>query len=147
MPTPSDDILHQHSLVDDLHHDRLTHTTCPPDNERVDTWRSNDGTRDGVLMGHNNTVDDAPPPQHQAEPSADVVTPGPMDTIIDQQEVNTKMVDIEQEQSSTDGMSPMSVAAEVKEGEPRLSPALIATAVATTSSYPSMSHEFSNVRV
>ncbi|SLM37599.1 Vacuolar import/degradation protein Vid24 [Lasallia pustulata] len=144
MPTPSDNILHQHSAVDHLQYDRLTHTTCPPDSERVDAWRSNDGTRDGELMGHNN---DEPPPQQQAEPTADVVTSGPMGAIDDQQEGNTKMVDIEQEQSSTDGMSPMSVTAEVKEGEPRLSPAPIATAVATTSSYSSMSHEFSNVRL
>lgn len=146
MPTPSDDRLHQHSLVDDLHHDRLTHTTCPPDNERAEAWGSNDGTLDGDLLDHT-PVDDAPPPQHQAEPSAEVVTPGAMDIIIVQQGVNTKMVDIEQEQSSTDGMSPMSGTAEVKDEEPRLSPAPIATAVATTSSYCSMTHEFSNVRV
>lgn len=146
MPTPSDDRLHPHSLVDDLHHDRLTHTTCPPDNERADAWRSNDGTLDGDPLDHN-PVDDAPPPQHQAEPSVDVVTPGAMDTVNGQQGVNTKMVDMEQEQSSTDGMSPMSGNAEVKEEEPRLSPAPIATAVATTPSCSSMTHEFSNVRV
>lgn len=146
MPTPSDDIPHQHSLVDELHLDRLTHTTCPPDTERVDAWRSNDGALDGDLLDPD-TVDDAPPPEHQAEPTENVVIPGPMDTVNDQQGVSTKMVDIEQEQSSTDGMSPMSVIAEVKEGEPRLSPAPNATAVATTSSCSSMSHEFSNVRV
>ena len=145
MPTPSDDI--QHSLVNDhLHLDRLTHTTCPPDSERVEAWRSDDGSLDGDLVGQDNTVDHAPPPQPQPEPSVDVTT-GSMDIINEQQGVNTKIVEVEQEQSSTDGMSPMSVTAEVKEGEPRLSPAPIATAVATTSSYSSMSHEFSNVRV
>lgn len=146
MPTPRDDRLHQHSLVDDLHHDRLTHTICPPDSMRTDGWRSNDGLLVGDLLDFN-PVDHAPPPQHEAEPSADVVNPGAMDTINGQRGVNTKMVDIEQEQSSTDGMSPMSGTAEVKEEEPRLSPAPIATAVATTSSYSSMTHEFSNVRV
>ena len=146
MPTPSDNTLHEHTPVGDLHHDRLTHTTCPPDIERVEAWRSHDRNSDGDLMDHDSPVNDAPP-QQQAEPSSDVVTPGPMDTNDNGEEEHEKMVDIEQEHSSTDSMSPTSVTAEVKEGEQRLSPAPIVTAAATSSSYSSMSHEFSNVRV
>ena len=89
-------------------------------------------------------------PQQQvtppAEAEAEAVIPGSIDSL-DKQQTQGNMADIEQEQSSTDGMSPMSVTAEVKEGEQRLSPAAMPTTVATPPSSSITNYEFSNVRV
>lgn len=140
MPTPSDDILHIPSVTD--HHvERSTHTTCPPEIERLNVWRTQD---DYVNVREDSAVEPSPQQQRTPPPSAEDL--GRTDTQ-DSQQAHTKQMDVEEDISSGEAMSPLSLAPENKEGEQRLSPVSMSPAVATHSSSSSMSHEFSNIRV
>ncbi len=140
MPTPSDDTLHIPSVTD--HHvERSTHTTCPPDIERLSVWRNQD---DDVIARGDSTAETSNQQQHT--PSADAENLGRTDTQ-DMQQTHTKQMDVEEDTSSGEAMSPLSLAPEIKESEQRLSPVPTSPAVVAHSSSSSMRHEFSNVRV
>ncbi|KAI9881049.1 MAG: hypothetical protein M1830_008931 [Pleopsidium flavum] len=141
MPTPSDDILHIPSVTE--HHvERSTHTTCPPDIERLNVWRNQD---EDVVASEDSTVETSH--QQQPTPPANAENLGRTDTQ-DMRQTHTKQMDLDEDTSSAEAMSPLSLAPEIKESEQRLSPVLTSPAVAPhSSSSSSMRHEFSNIRL
>ena len=137
MPTPNDDTLHIPSVTDP-HVERSTHTTCPPDAERLNVWRNQN---DDVIAHDVIPVEVAHEPQRTRSANADeFARPDP-------QQPHTKQMDVEESTSSADGMSPLSLAPEIKESEQALSPGPMSPLAAAHPYSSSMRHEFSNVRV
>ena len=141
MPTPNDETLHIPS-VGDPHVERPTHTTCPPDAERVNVWRIQD---DDVIDREDSSVE-ATAHGMQQTPSPNASESGPADPQ-DTQQSYTKQMDLEDPASSPDGMSLWGLAPEPKDSEQRLSPVPTSPPAAAHSSSSSMRHEFSNIRV
>lgn len=141
MPTPNDEIFHIQSVTDP-HVERPTHTTCPPDAERVNVWRIQD---EDVIAREDSSVD-AAHDETQRTPTANASDFGQMDRQQTQQS-HTKQMDIEEAASSPDGMSLWGLSPETKESEQRMSPVPTSPPAAAHSSYSSMRYEFSNIRV
>ena len=140
MPTPNDETLHIQPVTDP-HVERPTHTTCPPDGERVNVWRIQD---DDVIAREDSSVEAAH--QMQGTPSANASEFGRTDTQPTEQS-HTKEMDIEEPASSPDGMSLWGLTPETKDSEQRLSPVPTSPPAAAHSPSSSMRHEFSNIRV
>lgn len=138
MPTPNDETLHIQSVTDP-HVERPTHTTCPPDAERVNVWRIQD---DDVIAREDSSVE----AETQRTPTANASDFGQTDTQ-QMQQSHTKHMDIEEAASSPDGMSLWGLSPETKESEQRMSPVPTSPPAAAHSSYSSMRREFSNIRV
>ena len=130
MPTPqsSEDIVATPSL----------HSSCPPEDDRS-SWRSVDM--------EDRPVDENLPPsevlQQSSTPTSDSRTPGSTDTHIEGQH-QTKRMDIDEEVSAPDMLSPMSAEAEKPHDESDLQPL---TRADLGSCSPSMGYDFSNIRV
>lgn len=137
MPTPNDETLHIQSVTDP-HVERQTHTTCPPDAERVNVWRIQD---DVVIAREDSSVEAAH--EMQRTPSTNASGFGRTDA----QQSHAKQMDIEDPASSPDGMSLWGLTPESKDSEQRLSPVSTSPPAAAHSSSSSMRHEFSNIRV
>lgn len=141
MPTPNDETLHLQS-VPDPHAERPTHTTCPPDVERVNVWRIQD---DDVVAREESSVEAAH--EMQRPHPANASDFGPTDPQQLTEQSQTKQMEIEDAASSPDGMSLWGLSPESKDSEQRLSPVPTSPPAATYSSSSSMRYEFSNVRV
>ena len=137
MPTPDDTRQLPHIVVQ---RDRSAHATCPPDNGRFEAGRThslNRNIQNGSSIIH---------PREQAESLlGEAEISGQAENHINQ-DVNTKMEDIKQEQSSSDGQSPMSSTTEVRDVELRSSPSPQPSIRPLVSTH-STNHEFSNIRV
>lgn len=138
MPTPSDDT-HQLSSAG-LGLDRLTHATCPPESGRVEEWRTYDGSR------VNQTVSSTRETPQPTEPLlAEHEIAGQAENAVGH-DAPMNMDDTDQDQTITDGSSPMSTTTDAREAE-RQSPAPRHPSQALVfPSYPT-SYEFSNIRV
>ena len=137
MPTPSDDTLQLPSQS----FERSTHTTCPPDFDRLEDWGdlelshliAEDGSSDNSLL------------QRSTRLPRDAETSCLMEDVKDQ-DPQSKMDDGEKYLQSIDGSSPITVQAESKDSREYLSPSPVPSVRPIT--YPSSSsYEFSSVRV
>ena len=142
MPTPSDDTLSLSSAAIDPHAQR---PTCPPENERVPSWRPSNGS--GVVddAADDNTAAGMALAQEQSMFAAD-----PENTVGDSPQSDrnptTKMMAKEEEDIQMDSMTPESIITDMKENEVAMSPAPTSPSP-PTSSTSSYNYEFSNVRV
>ena len=140
MPTPSDDTRQLSSPA--LEHERSAHATCPPDNGRIEEWR----TREDSHIGQDALMILSIQPQPQPQPVSLLEHPetiGRAETQIDQ-DAPVKMDDTDQDQSINEGQSPTSTATEAGDAESSSSP-LPSTRLVTPSH--STSYELSNIRV
>ncbi|MCJ1352182.1 MAG: hypothetical protein MMC33_002166 [Icmadophila ericetorum] len=138
MPTPHDDTLDLSPNAYGL----TAHTTCPPpESERVGARRA----RDGFFSDRNVLSED-----HRLQGSAPVVQPPESPRIMDmdivkEPEAESRIEDVVQEAFSTDGSSPMTIQADVKDGRDCSSP-FRTPPVRATSFLSSCNYEFSEVR-
>lgn len=150
MPTPNDSST-QLTFGADLHLERLTHTTCPPDSERSGTWRN--GHEEGP--DPEDVMDGALPPRQQDCAATEIEATGSMEDINHNHQPsptptnhksdrNTNNMD--EEHSSADGSSPMSTTTEIKDSDQLPSPAPMADTVELSSSLSSR-FGIPNVRV
>ncbi|MCJ1403752.1 hypothetical protein MMC11_006975 [Xylographa trunciseda] len=139
MPTPSDDTRQLSSSA--LEHDRSGHATCPPDNGRIEEWRTHEGSHGGQDASTSQSAQ----PQPQPQPESALEVPeiiGQAENHIDQ-DAQMKMNDTYQDQSTTEGQSPASTTTEAGDAESSSSPSM--STRPPTSSH-TMNYEFSNIR-
>lgn len=137
MPTPHNDTL---DLAPN-EYGPTAHTTCPPESDRLGAWRAHDSSiSDREMLSENHNLR-GPASVAQRPESYHV-----MDVVKEQEEAESRMEDVVQETSSTDGSSPMTVQADVKGGRDCPSPFRIPP-VRVTSSLSFCNYEFSEVRV
>jgi hypothetical protein len=135
MPTPSID-----EIVDDS---RSSHTTCPPDDDRSSDWRASDtevSQDEGLVTATTMNIQQPTPPPSDSQSANSPSHP------FTGNEQHTKKLDMEGDSQSMeivsgDMMSPVSVEDKQEEAE---QPALATSQVGNS---PSMSYDFSNVRV
>ena len=137
MPTPSDDT---RQLSAALEHERASHTTCPPDNGRIEEWRTHEGSHGGQRASTSQSAQPQPQPESLLEVSETI---GQAEHHIDQ-DAQMKLDDTDQDLSTTEGQSPASTTTEAGDAEPGASPPPSTRPAA--SSY-STNYEFSNIRV
>ena len=137
MRTPSDDNFQRSSP----NYERSTHTTCPPDINRLEEWRTREDS-------HLTAEDDS-----SSDPSSQRPAHSPRDTQMSDLMEDTKYLDSqskmdegEVELSNTDASSPMTIQAEPKDSRECLSPSPVPS-VRAIASPSSPSYEFSSVRV
>ena len=137
MPTPHNDVLD----LAPSEYGPTAHTTCPPESERSGAWRAHGGSifDRGMLSENHSLRGSASVPQL---PESSHI----MDVVKEQEEAESRMEDVVQGTSSTNGSSPMTVQADVKDGRDCPSPFRIPP-VRATSSLSSCNYEFSEVRV
>ena len=140
MPTPSDGTIQLSPSI--AEHERSNHATCPPDNGRTEVWRAQE---------ESHISEDGPsglPARQQSEHIlAESAIVGLAENGVEQ-DAQLKMESLEQEQSNTDGQSPLSLTAEseTRESETRLTPSPSPSIRPMIASYPT-NYEFSKVRV
>ena len=140
MPTPSDETF-QHPSVEAQYLERSAYTTCPPEHGRSEAWRTHNA--------HSREQDGMSSDQASAQQPSLLSGGAEISGLLENDhhhEACTKLVDAEQDRSSTDGMSPMSMAMDVKDGEQRLSPSPMPPSDTPPSS-SSTNYKFSNIRV
>ena len=139
MPTPSDRVT-QLTFEAELHLERLAHTICPPDSERSGT-RIRDERHD---PGSGDGIDVAPTARQEDCAAAEIEVSGPVDDINHNDEPSpihtsksaSNMNNMDAEQSTTDGSSPMSVSTE--------STTTTDTTISTESKAQELSHSFAS---
>ncbi|MCJ1293269.1 hypothetical protein MMC34_004823 [Xylographa carneopallida] len=115
MPTPRDDTC---QLSAALEHERSSHTTCPPDNGRIEEWRALEGTPGGQDASTSQSAQPQPQPESSLEVSEIIGQP---ENHIDQ-DAHMKMDDTDQDLSAVEGQSPASTATEAGDVESGSSP-------------------------
>ena len=159
MPTPDDDNRQIPHVV--VQRERSAHATCPQDSGRFERRRTHSTSRSTQRASRNTqstsrqtqsasrqTQNGLPNTHSQEQPESllgDAENLGQAETHIDQ-DFHTKMEDVEQEQLSSDGQSPISSTIEARDAElhsslppqPSIQPSV---------STHSTNHEFSNIRV
>jgi hypothetical protein len=130
MPTPSNE-----QVVDDS---RMLHASCPPDDDRSNNWR----TTDSESIPSNDITPTMINEQIMAPQSDPQGPPSSAETYIDDSQQSNKQVDAVEGTSSSEIMSPASV-----DDKPEGSDQQVSLTDSYASGTPSMSYEFSNVRV
>jgi hypothetical protein len=146
MPTPSDDILPV-IPTHDSHPQRSSHPSCPPDPERLPSWRSPDhcAVEDVITDAVAAAMADVPP-DLTSSLAADIRSREGEES----QQLATKTMASEEEAPNTDSLTPESMATDTKENDSQMSntPLPPSPQIPTTSTSSSTDrYEFSNVRV